>query len=295
MDTVDKLHSPFKPSLSAPCPYGCPILFLATEPYLRHVTEEHFHTNKPILRKATRNIKQEVKYIRKWKAAAYDHPPPRYNTWSYKLPKEDDARVMAAVEAISANIAQIGHMLAQADKSLRQYNDEVRHIDNSIRSDAWFAPQLVSDHVLALNGAEPSEMEAQSSILGTDSIHNITMTQQPKTHPVLTINTKWHIGGEKFIDIPTLLDTGCNTSLLHNELLKSVCNNDGTPVTITALEQPTTLVSASGNGMHAPRSALVEFGFVDTLVSHTVFVLDSWSMQHKIVLGRDFMIKRHSH
>src|SRR5690242_3643495 len=68
MDTVDKLHSPFKPSLSAPYPYGCPIL--ATEPYLRHVTEEHFHTNKPILRKAIRNIKQEVKYIRRWKAAA---------------------------------------------------------------------------------------------------------------------------------------------------------------------------------------------------------------------------------
>jgi len=76
----------------------------------------------------------------------------------------------------------------------------------------------------------------------------------PKHRPALTIPTIWRTIGAETIEITTLIDTGCSTSLITTDTLTRVTDTIGLQCRVAVLQNPVTLISASGNTMRSDRS-----------------------------------------
>ena len=64
------------------------------------------------------------------------------------------------------------------------------------------------------------------SIVHFDTGHIFSLQALPKSQPTLTIPTIWAtVDGHK--EFTTLIDTGCNTSIIHSDLLHTLRDDDG--------------------------------------------------------------------
>ena len=52
--------------------------------------------------------------------------------------------------------------------------------------------------------------------------------EEPGTKPLLVASTVWRNKGGEIVQIPALLDTGCNTSIILRSLLGKLLSVDGT-------------------------------------------------------------------
>src|SRR6185436_2152434 len=57
----------------------------------------------------------------------------------------------------------------------------------------------------------------------------------------------------------TLIDTGCNTSIIHSDLLHTLRDEDGNHFNVVEMKEPQSLLSASGGIVKVNRSASLTF------------------------------------
>ena len=66
------------------------------------------------------------------------------------------------------------------------------------------------------------------------------------------------------MQIPAVLDTGCNTSIILRSLLGKLLSVDGTVPKVKILHDATVLTAASGENMNANEFCEATFGFKGT-------------------------------
>ena len=111
----------------------------------------------------------------------------------------------------------------------------------------------------------------------------------PGTKPLLVASTVWRNKGGEIVQIPALLDTGCNTSIILRNLLGKLLSVDGTVPKVKILHDATVLTAASGENMNANEFCEATFGFKGKQVVHRMYVLDKLACHQKLLLGMDFM------
>ena len=70
-------------------------------------------------------------------------------------------------------------------------------------------------------------------------------------------------------EFTTLIDTGCNTSIIHSDLLHTLRDDDGNHVSVVDMKEPQSLLSASGGIVKVNLSASLTF-HVDRVPSITL-------------------------
>ena len=113
--------------------------------------------------------------------------------------------------------------------------------------------------------------------------------EEPGTKPLLVASTVWRNKGGEIVQIPALLDTGCNTSIILRSLLGKLLSVDGTVPKVKILHDATVLTAASGENMNANEFCEATFGFKGKQVVHRMYVLDKLACHQKLLLGMDFM------
>jgi hypothetical protein len=113
---------------------------------------------------------------------------------------------------------------------------------------------------------------------------------QPRNAPLLVVNTVWCTKDGGPIHIPTLIDTGCSTSIIHHSLTQTLRSVNGEELNINQLEGGTkALTAASGDNMIAEHACNATFIFEGTTIAHTMFVLNNLACRQKLLLGMDFL------
>ena len=82
----------------------------------------------------------------------------------------------------------------------------------SAHYDQWFASKQMQIHCSLV------EVAAVNAVVG----------EEPGTKPLLVASTVWRNKGGEIVQIPALLDTGCNTSIILRSLLGKLLSVDGT-------------------------------------------------------------------
>ena len=121
---------------------------------------------------------------------------------------------------------------------------------------------------------------------------NVVMasTPQPRNAPLLVVDTVWYEKDGGPTDVPTLVDTGCTTSIIHSNLLGLIRSVNGEEVEISKLVNGrSSLTAASGDGMTTEHACTATFIFQGRTITHTMFVLDNLACKQKLLLGMDFM------
>ena len=81
------------------------------------------------------------------------------------------------------------------------------------------------------------------------------MVREPRAEPLLVVDTTWTDSNTKqHVHVPTLIDTGCNTSLLHSSMLNKLLSCRGKNLYVHELSQTISLTAATGDclsGRHA--------------------------------------------
>ena len=93
------------------------------------------------------------------------------------------------------------------------------------------------------------------------------------TKPLLVASTVWRNKDGELVQIPALLDTGCNTSIILRSLLGKLLSVDGTVPKVKILHDATVLTAASGENMNANEFCEETFGFKGKQVVHRMYVL----------------------
>ena len=106
------------------------------------------------------------------------------------------------------------------------------------------------------------------------------------TKPLLVASTVWR---NKDGEIPALLGTGCNTSIILRSLLGKLLSVDGTVPKVKTLHDATVLTAASGENMNANEFCEATLGFKGKQVVHRMYILDKLACHQKLLLGMDFM------
>ena len=76
------------------------------------------------------------------------------------------------------------------------------------------------------------------------------------------------------MQIPALLDTGCNTSIILRSLLGKLLSVDGTVPKAKILHDATVLTAASGENMKANEFCEATLGLKGKQVVHRMYILD---------------------
>ena len=113
---------------------------------------------------------------------------------------------------------------------------------------------------------------------------------RPKAQPTLTIPTFW-VTTEGIKEFVALIDTGCNTSIIHSDLLLTLLDEGGNRFVITRLEVPLSLLSASGGVVKVNRSANLTFQVDGVQIKHSFYLMDTVPMPQKVLLGMDFIVE----
>ena len=129
-------------------------------------------------------------------------------------------------------------------------------------------------------------MQIHCSIIKVAAV-NTVVDEEPGTKPLLVASTVWRNKGGKIVQIPALLDTGCNTSL--RSLLGKLLSVDGTVPKVKILHDATVLTAASGENMNANEFCEATFGFKGKQVVHRMYIPDKLACHEKLLLGMDFM------
>ena len=128
------------------------------------------------------------------------------------------------------------------------------------------------------------------SVVHFDTGHIFSLQALPKSQPTLTIPTVWAtVDGHK--EFTTLIDTGCNTSIIHSDLLHTLRDEDGNHFKIVEMKEPQSLLSASGGIVKVNRSASLTFHVDGVPIYHAFYLMDTMPMPQKILLGMDFVIE----
>ena len=61
---------------------------------------------------------------------------------------------------------------------------------------------------------------------------NTLVDNEPSAKPLLVTTTTWKNVSGEIVQIPTLLDTGCNTSIIHSSLMGKLLSIDDTVPTV---------------------------------------------------------------
>ena len=72
-----------------------------------------------------------------------------------------------------------------------------------------------------------TQMQIRCSLIEVAAV-NTVVGEEPGTKPLLVASTVWRNKGGEIVQIPALLDTGCNTSIIHRSLLGKLLSVDGT-------------------------------------------------------------------
>ena len=78
---------------------------------------------------------------------------------------------------------------------------------------------------------------------------NTLADKEPSAKLLLVTTTIWKSTDGDIVQIPTLLDTGCNTSIIHSSLIGKLLSVDGTVPKVKILHGATVLTAASGENM----------------------------------------------
>ena len=71
------------------------------------------------------------------------------------------------------------------------------------------------------------QMQIHCNLLGVTAV-NMLVDKEPSAKPLLVTITIWKSTDGEVVQIPTLLDTGCNTSIIHSSLIGKLLSVDGT-------------------------------------------------------------------
>ena len=96
-------------------------------------------------------------------------------------------------------------------------------------------------------------MQIHCNLLGVAAV-NTLVDKEPSAKPLLVTTTLWKSTDGEIVQIP-LLDTGCNTSIIHSSLIGKLLSVDGTVPKVKILHGATVLTAASGEDMKAMSSA----------------------------------------
>ena len=92
-------------------------------------------------------------------------------------------------------------------------------------------------------------------------------------------------------EFTTLIDTGCNTSIIYSDLLHTLRDDDGNHFNVVEMKEPQSLLSASGGIVKVNRSASLTFHVDGVPIYHAFYLMDTMPMPQKILLGMDFVIE----
>ena len=127
------------------------------------------------------------------------------------------------------------------------------------------------------------------------ALHNLfncslTMVREPRAEPLLVVDTTWTDSNTKqYVHVPTLIDTGCNTSLLHSSMLNKLLSCRGKNLYVHELSQTISLTAATGDCLSVRKACTTDFVFQGQVVSHCMFIVDSLACDQKLLLGMDFL------
>ena len=71
------------------------------------------------------------------------------------------------------------------------------------------------------------QMQIHCNLLGVAAV-NTLVDKEPSAKPLLVTTTIWKSTDGEIAQIPTLLYTGCNTSIIHSSLIGKLLSIDGT-------------------------------------------------------------------
>ena len=116
------------------------------------------------------------------------------------------------------------------------------------------------------------------------------MVREPRAEPLLVVDTTWTDSNTKqHVHVPTLIDTGCNTSLLHSSMLNKLLSCRGKNLYVHELSQTISLTAATGDCLSVRKACTTDFVFQGQVVSHCMFIVDSLACDQKLLLGMDFL------
>src|SRR4051812_17840779 len=96
---------------------------------------------------------------------------------------------------------------------------------------------------------------------------------QPRNAPLLVVDTVWYEKDGGPIHVPTLVDTGCTTSIIHSSLLRMIrsvtCDR---AITNKLANGRSSLTAASGDGMIAEDACTATFIFQGKMITHNVCI-----------------------
>ena len=113
--------------------------------------------------------------------------------------------------------------------------------------------------------------------------------KEPSAKLLLVTTTIWKSTDGEIVQIPTLLDTGCNTSSIHSSLIGKLLSVDGTVPKVKILHGATVLTAASGETMKTDEFCEAVFGFKGKQLTHRMYILDTLACHQKLLLGMDFI------
>lgn len=167
--------------------------------------------------------------------------------------------------------------------------DDVGVNETSLR---WFAMRIIHKrnptafvYEHAWQGANGREGVAPTSILG----NGLTYESTPLAHPTLTVWTDWPLPQGAHRSVEALVDTGCNTSLIQQDVLQQVVEGQSKDFRTVSLPKLISLMTASGGCVHAAQSAVLTFCIHRATISHSFYVMDSLPIPQKVILGMDFL------
>ena len=113
------------------------------------------------------------------------------------------------------------------DKELLAWMQEYKHC--SAHYEQWFSGK---------------QMQIHCKMLGVAAV-NTLVDKEPSAKPLLVTTTIWKNMDGEIVQIPTLLDTGCNTSIIHSSLNGKLLSIDGTVPKVKVLHGAIVLTAAS--------------------------------------------------
>ena len=132
------------------------------------------------------------------------------------------------------------------------------------------------------------QMQIHCNLLGVTAV-NTLLDKEPSAKPLLVTTTTWKSTDGDIVQIPTLLDTGCNTSIIHSSLIGKLLSVDGTVPKVKILHGATVLTAASGENMRTDEFCEAMFGFKGKQLTHRMYILDTLACHQKLLLGMDFI------